>query len=109
MNTVKETLVKLRELLSDPSRWTKRANAKAANGIAVRSYSPHAESFCLVGGLERVVGWTPNHTQATEDEFQRAGAALKRTARVEFISVFNDRSTHGEVLNVIDRAIEAAS
>lgn len=46
--------MKLHELLSDPSRWTKGATARNSIGNIVSSYDPTAVCFCLIGAIFRI-------------------------------------------------------
>jgi len=48
--------VKVKELLSDESKWTKGAYAKDENGRYVSCHSSLAVSFCLIGSIERCYG-----------------------------------------------------
>lgn len=41
-------------LLRSKSRWTKRAWARTDSGLAVDSYHPKADCFCLEGAINRV-------------------------------------------------------
>lgn len=43
--------MKLHKLLSDPSKWTKKAIARDANNNKVGSGDPTAVCFCLIGAV----------------------------------------------------------
>lgn len=43
--------MKVRELLSSPEKWTKRAFARSENNIRVHSLSERAVCWCLMGGI----------------------------------------------------------
>lgn len=45
--------MKVKELLSDKSKWTQKTLARNKEGIAVSYLSPTAFSFCLVGAVEK--------------------------------------------------------
>lgn len=48
--------LKIRELLSDESKWTQGSEAKGVDGFEVSSRGPHAVRFCLIGAMERCYG-----------------------------------------------------
>lgn len=45
--------MKIRELLTDESKWTQGTLAEDAKGNRVSVLSPNASSFCLVGAVVR--------------------------------------------------------
>jgi hypothetical protein len=45
--------MKMKELLADPTKWTKGANAKDNTGMMVVPSSPNATCFCLLGAAIR--------------------------------------------------------
>ena len=44
--------MKIRNLLTDESKWCKGVDAQDCNGDEIRYDDPKAHSFCLVGALE---------------------------------------------------------
>jgi hypothetical protein len=97
-------LRRIRERLSDPARWTKRASAKMANGISCDFNNADAVCWCLTGAA---------HYEMPGRENSR----LRRFAYRELIPgpdpahnviTFNDNpdTTHADVLAKIDGAIE---
>lgn len=104
-----EVLKAARHLLSDPNRWTKRAYARAADGLDIDATSDMAVSFCAIGAMRHVTG---SDSIVDNEEYGEAMVALNgavvwpgklcRTAR------FNDHpdTTHEDVLALYDRAIE---
>lgn len=101
--TALDILIKARELISDPERWTQGAYAKDSSGREVYD-SDAAVCWCGIGALRRVAGY---------DYLSRSKAIdfLHKTAReagFDYFQDFNDSSTHAEVLAAFDRAIEAA-
>lgn len=89
----------VRELLSDPDRWTQGAYARDATGHTVLTYAPDACRWCIAGACDRTAPSTARALQAR--------AALARQAGVR-LSTFNDTNGHPEVLALIDKAIAAA-
>ena len=49
--------MKIKDLLTDESKWTKGAFAIGADGLMVGSASPSAVSWCLMGAVERCYGY----------------------------------------------------
>lgn len=92
----------VRELLTDPARW-------------IQGEYKNNGCFCLVGALRHV--WNNRDTYAGYDGYQNDTYALARlTGLLDedgsacAIISFNDRSitTHNDILNLLDRAIENA-
>jgi len=102
--TAREILVKARELIADPKRWTQRAYARDAYGSVISATSPSAASWCSVGAVLCAAV-----SQETLSEGDKALAFLDSNATNKFGTTgFNDTHTHPEVLEVFDRAILAA-
>lgn len=55
MNTVKETLLGVKELLSDPNKWGQGMSAMSSDGKPVHATDRAACKFCLLGGLDKVL------------------------------------------------------
>lgn len=104
--SVREILVKARELISDPARWTQGVAAKNARGEVTAAVDGDAVCWCSYGAIRNVVGWHDNRNNL----IFRAECHLNHAADTSYIS-FNDRQgrTHAEVLAMFDKAIEAAS
>ena len=100
MTEALETLTAVRELLSDPKRWTQGAMARDAQGNGVGHSSSDAACWCLDGAIryaERHKPWRPGSP---------AFAALRERLHYTSVAMFNDSSEHAEVLALLDRAIE---
>lgn len=85
------------KLLADPSRWTKRADARDAEGKPVPYDSWQACSWCLYGAIYRVF-----------DREQRAQAVELLKVHVpvgQSLAQFNDYATHDELVAVLRRAV----
>lgn len=99
-----DILIKARELISDPERWTQGVNARNRAGGLTSPENDAAVCWCGIGALCRVAGDDDLH-------WAKAVVFLHKTAReagFKDFPDFNDTSTHAEVLAAFDRAIEAA-
>jgi hypothetical protein len=92
----------VRALLDSPSHWTRECSARRADGTPTTAVDPAATSFCLLGAVARVCG-----TWYTErrDRLHRAIATRVRRGDRLNVSTFNDRSTHQEVLDLLDETL----
>ena len=107
---------KLRELLSDESKWTQHAWARNECNQVLDSYSsPYACKFCLTGGLNKLdlspeernakIAKIVNYISALPDS-QRFVDPLLFNGRIipEYsISVFNDNSTWQDVDTMLNK------
>ena len=95
-----QALIKARELLADPTHWTKQTNAKDADGNQVCAGDPKASCWCSLGALA--------YAGAEFEDNERVYAALPDWAE-NSIAEFNDadRTSHADVLALFDRAIGA--
>jgi len=102
-----EVVTAARELLSDPARWTKGANARNEKGDGGGSGMEGAVCWCAVGALRHVSN-DPNLEAVWEDAYYMLA---EQTPRGEGVMAFNDGvlTTHADVLAMFDRAIEWAS
>lgn len=82
---------KVWKLLQRKSRWTKRSYARDKYGNLLELTNPNAYSWCIVGGLQKVYG--------------SEGSANKYNHLYDFLGespeLFNDRSSHSQVLSVL--------
>lgn len=102
--TACEILVKARELIADPKRWTQGVYARDADGCFVSATSPSSASWCSVGAV-LCAAVSPE----TLSEGGKAIAFLDSLATNKYgILGFNDTHTHAEVLEVFSKAIAAA-
>ncbi len=76
--------MKVRDLLTDESKWTQHLYARDANGVTTDLSGPYATCWCLVGALERCYGMTP--------EFSLAYTRLARRT-VNGVTEWNDTPT----------------
>lgn len=106
MKSTLQILKEARELLSDEKRWTRGAGARDANGVVTDILGSDAQCWCAAGALRKVVGRCPD-VDDNDNEFIGAREALRRQQKNEFVSMFNDRSSHAEVVALFDAAIAA--
>jgi hypothetical protein len=89
--------MKVRELLSDESKWTQDANARDKNGVDVPVYSPKACCWCLQGAMDKCYGfwngpWDLLRKNLPEDRF-----------RLITVAGWNDMHSYEEVKELVDR------
>lgn len=99
MNTVEKILVKARELLSIPERWTQGSTAKNVKGESVLAYDETATSWCIIGACIKVAE-SPNEAKIVISALQRA--------MFRGLGYFNDTASHDKVLRLFDKAIKIA-
>lgn len=106
METV-EILTKARELISDESRWTKNDYAADNVGYVVEFSDPRACAFCALGAILRVVEAKDDNDPTAREADRLLVRAIGGTVPYD-VAVFNDTHSHGEVLDLFDRAIALA-
>lgn len=104
MTTTIEILTAARELLTDPSHWTKGANARNVRGKEALPNYPSAVCWCMTGAPTTLfrAPWT--------SVALTSAIVLLQTTISDGIIAFNDRpdTTHTDVLRVLDAAIKKA-
>lgn len=96
--TTKEILIEARQLLSDPSHWTKGADARNSRGESVPYMAETACKFCILGAIFRVAEM---HNVAPEPVCDAISAHLGEYS----IADFNDTRNHWAILQLLDTAI----
>lgn len=74
--------MKLKELFTDASKWTRRAYARNSRGVPQDYHSPEAVCFCLLGGIYKCY-------PTEETQFKLFNAIKLKTGDV-WISTWND-------------------
>ena len=98
--------MKVKELLSDESKWTKGVLARTADGTACSPTSQHASCFCLLGAIDHCYAGSPCQIDISIVKLKRAiGRVVKHTPIPMTISQFNDYHATFEDLK---KAIEIA-
>lgn len=110
MNTI-EILSAVKSKIAKPENWTQNAYARDAGGIEVNPTSENAYSFCLIGAFTATGIARSDTSKAKELLAQAISENLRPNEQIiaGFISPFNDRRDHGDIIRVLDRAIELAS
>lgn len=94
--------MKVKDLLKDPSAWTRGRLAQDRDGKIVSPFDPSACCFCLLGAMFRCY--------PEDGEKDAAFAKLKQAItehgyRFSSVVGFNDRvATHAEILTVLETA-----
>ena len=103
--TTLQILKAARELISEPERWTKDAEARSPIGRSVRHESPNACRWCVLAAIWRAGGPPPPSGYGTG----AIGALLDAGGFGDSISLldYNDdpNTTHADILALYDRAI----
>lgn len=94
-----EHLKAVRELLSDESHWTQGEAARSEDGRAVSPQEKEACSWCLIGAAIKVAEEGSDAHQILR--------ALKEAGSIKYVHHFNDSHSHAEVLQLLDKAINA--
>ena len=100
--TAKEVLIDAKNLISDPNNWLRTALACDKEGFPVDPEDKNACKWCASGALLKVAHGEP---------LDKAVDLLLRVLDVSLtqadvaIPIFNDNSTHEEVMELFDKAI----
>lgn len=91
----------LRDLLSDPTHWTQRVEAKNSLGLQVLPNDPNATCWCLLGGIYKSLP----HGRFHAIELLALAIDPESTDFDDTIAEWNDdpHRTHTQVLSLIDK------
>lgn len=98
MTTVKQALIQVRDLVSDPTRWTKGTFARDADGHSVSSVSDTAVCYCVSGAAYKI-------TRGSDVFLAVMNRLLAATTWHDTVGLYNDSLTHDQMLMWLDRAI----
>ena len=128
MPTQKDVLVRAKEIISDPARWTTGEYAKDVTGLPTAAIDADAVQWCAIGSLRRAAhdlfleqdrdlhdkrkqrekkrSWTGALNRAIAKLNQSASEAAPGSGK-HSTTAFNDSKgrTHQEVLTLFDDAI----
>lgn len=106
-----EILTGVRDLLSDPERWTQGASARNAAGEPIDVHSEDATCFCAVGAFYRVGFPDGNTADPVQDDvyWKARGLVDRLLPGTKSIIAVNDLDGREAVLNLLDKAIGAAA
>ena len=93
-------IMTVKELLSDPKRWTKHANARDSNGQDCNLRSPEAVCWCITGAMSKV------RNESYEAMYHKVMKAIIKLFDGNGIVAFNDdpNTTHEMVMQVLEEA-----
>lgn len=97
---MKEKLQAIYSLLENEKRWTTHAEARDAAGELVDPKSEKAVCWCLLGAIRKVSNTTDERVALLVVLDNRLGQSLMTLA------LFNDFSTHQDILQLIKGAME---
>ena len=89
-------LQRMRIRLGPPEAWTQRVSARDERGREVSPTDPQAQRWCLMGALACEMGGALSTPQTTA-----ARVHLEHLAGQCGLGDFNDRHTHGQVLELL--------
>jgi hypothetical protein len=108
--TTAEILRTARDLISDPEKWIKGADALPSRDAdpetdEVDPLDDRALCFCVGGAISRAAGGD------SDEAYEAARAFAQAADNSSYPFTFNDResTTHADVLAALDKAIEASS
>ena len=102
-----EILIKARDLIADPARWTQGTAARDANQEITEPESEGAVCWCSMGAVMKVEGFANYiRRERAYDELCDAADALDSASAG--LSDYNDTHTHAEVMTMFDTAIATA-
>ena len=106
MTTTKQTLIKARGLIDEPSKWPKLAWARNSHQVSCAMENSDAQCFCLGAAL---ILSTPRLAPMVID-VEIINQLPEISGKVPSIADYNDHpdTTHSDIMNLFDRAIEAA-
>ena len=104
--THKELIIKVKEKIDTPEKWTKGFYARDKNHVVVDETSDKACKFCLLGALSRV-GYESD-TSATLGPILQLFRLKAHSRGYDMITSFNDDklTTHEDVMKLLDEVIE---
>jgi len=112
--TPKEVLIAVRELISDPKRWTQNAYARKGQdkfSMSVHPESKDATCWCMTGAIIKVCGGVFRQKYAIMTSVESQIIDLLQESMtgpnpgVMLIATFNDNHTHDEVMALFDKVI----
>lgn len=95
-------LTGMRELLSDPKKWTKGAYARNCQGYGVPFKSEEAVCFCLQGAAMKIAGENLMSVFLLGTEYLAYGPDVSTVWRWQD----QDTRTHADVLKFLDTRIQ---
>jgi hypothetical protein len=104
-----EILVGVKELLSDPKRWTQGVIARKSNNQITYPSDPEATCFCLAGALKKVIGairiTLTDVLLGLRHAIPESSSLVIISTLIEGIAKLNDSSTHEEIMKLLHDAL----
>lgn len=100
--TLLQTLRDTRAIIADPEHWTQGQYAVDQSGHYAPLHSGAAHAFCLLGAFARAEG-RADDSPASDNLIELYRRF--RLGRVSSPAIFNDTSTHDQVLAKLDEII----
>ena len=105
--TASQVIVAMRELLSSPENWSKRAYARDHRGEECDSLDPNAKSYCLAGARSAVLQHVPIGAGVRREVHKAIQDALAIVDdKRRFSAQYNDadETTHDDILTLLNVA-----
>jgi len=93
--------MKVKELLADPARWTQGEFARNADGCKTSSDDDHAVCWCLSGAIKKCY---PDLKEREKAANKLIDVLPENYDGAIGIYIFNDSSTHAEVMKLLEEA-----
>lgn len=93
-----EALISVKELLSDPNKWSRESQAMSANGRSVEPLSKRAVSWSVVGAVFKITNYDYPAFYLLKEIDEEAGDAIE---------LYEDTHTHDEVISLLGRVVES--
>ena len=106
MKTTVEILKAARDLIAKPANWTQGEYARGPDGTPFIEVVPEATCFCSIGAVAKVMGCPV--LEADRSEAVRLLVEAAEASIPSELTIFNDESTHSEVLALFSKAISSA-
>ncbi len=81
--------MKIKELYSDASKWTKHEFARSNTGTPLPSFAPDATSWCLIGAINKCYSGKEDFTKV----YESVRAHMPLVNGIAMISNWNDSPT----------------
>ena len=95
--------MKVKELLTDESKWTRGANARDSMGHSIPSTDPDAKCWCLQGAINFC--YRGPLIRYKDEAIERAYKTVQEHYRTPSLFTFNDRqATFEDIKKVIELA-----
>lgn len=92
--------MKIKELLTDESKWTKEVNARDSRGVPIDPNSDGASCFCIIGAIFKCYPDPQEHN----DVYDKIKAEVTSRYPTPFLSDWNDHeATFEQIREVLEK------